>query len=50
LVELFSTDRGLFLIPHTVALCLLARQIYGVGNIRTRAEALRPVVWTGGAL
>jgi len=36
----FDTDRGLFRDPHTVALCLATRYIYGVGDIRSTVEAL----------
>jgi len=51
--NLFSTDRGHFDIPHTVALCLspnprrMRQDVqYGVGYIRTKAEALYRVVWS----
>jgi len=44
-LQTFDTDRGLFYIPHTVALCLTTRYIVGVGDIRSTAEALGPVVY-----
>jgi hypothetical protein len=33
------------MVPHAVALCLAMRHVYGVGNIRSKAEALYPVAY-----
>jgi hypothetical protein len=44
-IQTFDTDRGLFNDPHTVALCLATRNEIGVGDIRSTAEAPRPVVY-----
>jgi hypothetical protein len=45
----FDTDRGLFGDPHTVALCLANRYIYGVGDIRSTVEALDQWIYRRGA-
>ena len=46
ITSLRNSDRGLFCNPHAVALCLSRRRVDGMGNIRSTAEALDPVVWS----